>query len=69
MTVEKDRTYKCIDWIIDIKIKAEHIEYFMRNTLLIVLMCNSELNINLEEELQKIETKDCKHNTDIKNLW
>ena len=40
----------------------------MRNTLLIVLMCNSELNINLEEEQQKIETKDCKHNTDIKNL-
>ena len=31
-------------------------------------MCNSELNIDLEEELQKIETKDFKHNTDIKNL-
>ena len=29
-------------------------------------MCNSELNIDLEEELQKIETKDCQHNTDIK---
>ena len=33
MIVEKDRTYMCIAWIIDIKIKAEHIEYFMRNTL------------------------------------
>ena len=32
-------------------------------------MCNSELNINLEEELQKIETKDCKHSTDIENSW
>ena len=34
MIVEKDRTYtsnKCLT--IDIKIKAEHIEYFMRNTL------------------------------------
>ena len=33
MIVEKDRTYKCTDWIIDIKIKAEHIEYLMTNTL------------------------------------
>ena len=32
-------------------------------------MCNSELDVNLKEELQKIEKKDCKHNTDIKNLW
>ena len=68
MIVEKDRTYKCINWIIDIKIKAEHI-YWVLHEKYIVLMCNSELSVNLEEELQKIETKNCKHNTDIKNLW